>query len=207
MRGQSFDARAGAGVATRGYGSAVAPENQLYFANWALVTQIVGAAAAVLSVGIAAVFGVLTLRTTRIAQDANQRANIAATTTPSGTAYQTGAALSGEGTLSATGSVGPPRSTVSWSVAQTSIEEWSLTNGGPGTAYRVRLSGLTDRDDARIGAPWNPDDSHTVIPHSPVGFQFARRLGASGPGTLVAEWTDSLDSTDTQTARLAVSPQ
>jgi hypothetical protein len=195
------------GVSTRIYGAAVSPANQLYFANWTLVTQIVGAAAAVLSVGIAGIFGFLTLRTQRVARDANQRANLAATA-PDAETFSAGARRSGLGSLSAAGPSGPGPSQVRWVADFRGGESWWLRNAGTVQALDVRVSGLTALDQTRLYLV--PGDAIVNVPPTGVlDFSFARRFSASGPGALVVQWHEPEDEGTevTRTQRLAVNPR
>jgi hypothetical protein len=192
--------------ASRRYGAAVSPENQLYFANWTLVTQLVGAGAAVCSVAVAGVFGFLTLRTQRVARDANQRANLAATG-PDVQTFSAGARLSGSGSLSATGVPGPAPSQVRWVADFRGGESWWLRNVGSVEALDVRVSGLTTLDQNRLHVALD-DAIVNVPPTGTLDFNLARRLGASGPGALVVQWHEPADEDAevTRTQRVAVNP-
>jgi hypothetical protein len=157
----------------------------------ALWAQWVGSVAAVLSVGVAIVFGYLTLANTRRSKDAQERATIAAAAPAPQTA---------DGQLAAAADLGDVR----LSVRAAGGERWELRNDGPDTAYAVRISGLTSLDQRRLEYVGNePED---LAPGQTRQFVLVSRLALGGPANVVVQYRLHEDSPDVRQVLLVPAP-
>jgi hypothetical protein len=142
-------------------------------AESALAAQWVGAGAAAGSVVVAVIFGIVTLRTSNRAKDAQQRAAGTAAGAPSSTSL-----------ASLVADVDP----VVWVVRRARGEEWVLVNEGTESAYNVSIDGLTDLDKKRLTkvAPI----PEVVEPGLTLSFTLVSRLTLSGPANVVVTYFD-----------------
>ncbi|NNC13632.1 hypothetical protein HII28_17335 [Planctomonas sp. JC2975] len=132
-----------------------------------LVTQWISAAAAILAVAVAVIFGWLTLINNRRSKDAQERASFAA---------------ADAGAPNAVGFAELAESEVRWAVEADGADSWLLRNTGTGTAYDLSVEGLTelDRQRLKIDTP-----ATTIGPGEALRFEFVSRLSLSGPGNIV----------------------
>ena len=143
------------------------------FDAWGLAAHWVGSGAAVVSVGVAVLFGYLTLANTRRSRDAQNLATIVAA----------GESPNGSGVL-----LLPEEKVIEWTVQPNGGESWLLVNDGQTVAYDVTLRGLTVTDQERLRTADGPDVA-VVEPAESVPFEFVSRLTLSGPGNVVVSWT------------------
>ena len=139
-----------------------------------LWAQWVGSISAALAVVVAAVFGYLTLLNNRRSKDAQQRASLAA--------------ASGEGASPSQGVLpGSPRSPgPRFEVRHKVGETWLLINDGPGAAYDVEISGLTDLDKQRLQSVAPAPE--TLAAGQSREFILISRLTRSGPANIVVSF-------------------
>lgn len=175
---------------------------QLMFAWWGLFSQVIGMVTGIGAVVVAIVFGGLTLRATRTADDASERASIASTTETSlspddlariGRIAAGLTALPGgietRGGATAGGTPPPPSrpaQTVRWRLQHRGGVVWDLYNVGDARAYDVTLEGLTTQDRQRIKS--EPSTTN-VEPGNLVTFTMFTAFSMSGVATLVISWS------------------
>jgi hypothetical protein len=135
----------------------------------ALWAQWVGAGSALLAVGVAVVFGVITLNTSRRSKDTQERATLTAAEPISVDFAQAVVAVS----------------RVNWQVSHYGGEQWLLINTGNSTAHDVELEGMTETDRKRLNAePY----TRAVGPTGSVAFTLISRFGLSGPFNIVVRF-------------------
>lgn len=137
----------------------------------ALAAQWVGSAAALLSVGVAILFGILTLSNRRLAKDNQERSTLTAAAEP---VSQSVASLVAEMTR------------VHWVVLRAGGEEWTLLNDGADAAYDVTIEGLTDLDQRRLTP--TPAARSVVMSAGSIPFTLVSRFTLSGPANVVVTY-------------------
>ncbi|MCR2785539.1 MULTISPECIES: hypothetical protein [unclassified Microbacterium] len=156
---------------------------------WMLGAQWVGALAALGSVVVAVVFGVITLGNNRRSKDTQERATlIAAFESPQ----------QSQGVL-------PDRRSgdrVDFTVRSAGGERWLLLNEGPGTAFSVRIDGLTALDNDRL-QPVTAGQG-TIAPGDAREFGLVSRYTRSGPANIRV--TYRLDPEGQELQRVLVVP-
>jgi hypothetical protein len=158
-----------------------------------LWAQWVGSVAAVASVGVAIVFGYLTLANTRRSKDAQERATFAAATAAP----------------SAVGPAGPfvPNTAtgdLQLTVRDAGGERWELVNDGTETAIGVRIEGLTTLDRRRLVSV--VDEPADLAPGASKQFVLVSRLALSGPANVVVLYRTQPDGPELRQVLLVPAP-
>lgn len=141
------------------------------FQEAALWPQWVSAVASLLAVAVAIVFGWLTLANNRRSKDAQDRATLAAVSSPSH-------ADAARGILEA--------QRVGWEVESGGGEQWVLKNTGRATAHDVTIQGFTSLDQQRLTRDTQPV---TLGPTMSLRFTLVSRYTLTGPANLTVTFS------------------
>ncbi|MCJ1709538.1 hypothetical protein [Microbacterium sp. VKM Ac-2923] len=144
-----------------------------------LLAQWVGSGAAVAAVGVAVVFGILTLSNSRRSIDAQERATAALDTDPH------------LAEMLSRGSQGDPV----WAVEKRPTKDlWWLRNVSDHRVWNVRITGATTQDTERLRFDWSSDsEPMTADPNAPIPFRTLNFWGAAAVPTIIVEWADEPD--------------
>lgn len=150
----------------------LATDLSLYEA-WSLGAQWVSAAAAVVAVFVAAVFGWLTLANNRRSRDNQERATLTAATDQQDEPRTLSARRESPNGANLT-------------IRHKSGEHWLLVNDGPDVALTVEIDGLTALDKKRLTTVAAEPD--TLSPGEAKEFILVSRLTLTGPANVVVSF-------------------
>jgi hypothetical protein len=146
-------------------------------AVWGLAAQWAGVVVAILSIGVAALFGALTLRNSRGVRDAQERASL----TAAGNGGGPGSRPEAHDRAADRGD----HEQVVWTVTGTGGGAWILRNGGSVAAHDVTLAGYTETDRRRLTeAP----PVGEVLAGGTIPFTLVSHFTVSGPANVVVRY-------------------
>jgi hypothetical protein len=155
----------------------------------ALWAQWVGSIAALLGVGAAIIFGIVTLKTSNRSKDTQQRATLTAAVDPMDEDIRVAVAQMAK---------------VHWAVRPKGGEYWLLVNEGSEQAWDVSIAGLTDIDQKRlISVAKIPNP---VRPAGMISFELVSRLTLSGPANVVVSYSLMPDGSGREFRRVLLVP-
>jgi hypothetical protein len=137
-----------------------------------LWAQWVGSIAALLGVGAAVIFGIVTLKTSNRSKDTQQRATLTAAANPMDEDIRAAVAQMTQ---------------VHWAVMPKGGERWLLVNEGSEQAWDVSIAGLTDIDQKRLISVANIPNP--VGSAGAISFELVSRLTLSGPANVVVSYS------------------